>query len=189
MNKSVQSLTWIVNLLLFASIISCSDGEQKCPKTGKVVGYDYTMCACCGGWLVSFEGETFRFYSVPDEEGLVDWINSYGFPITIRFDYQDLVGPCSDYKVKTMTCFELLDHEKCTLEGWIIEHHLEECLCCPGWVIATNSDTIKVATLPNEAYVSQLFEGSPIPIKFDYKKTEGPCGQYYKEITCIELCD
>ena len=80
-------------------------------------------------------------------------------------------------------------HNDCTLEGRITGYRSEECLCCPGWIIVTGTDTIKAEVLPNDLYVHEIFNGSPITIRFDYENTEGSCDAFYKKITCIEIID
>ncbi len=187
MKTKLLSGSLFILVVTVLSLVSCSESDDKCAKTGKVIGYDYTLCACCGGWLVEYADTLFRFYTVPEEDELQDWINKYSFPITIRFDDENLMSPCSDYKAKTMTCIELIGHNECSREGQIIDYRSEECLCCPGWIIATETDTIRVKQLPNDYYVRTLFDGSPISIQFDFEDTQGPCEQSYKEVTCIEI--
>ncbi len=167
---------------------SCSKQEAHCPKTGTVIGQDYSLCLCCGGWFVDYGGETLRFYSIPDENTLLEWADKYGYPVHIEFDFIDSEGACSNFH-KTMTCMKIRKHNDCTLSGHIIDYRSEECLCCPGWIIVTGTDTIKAEVLPNDPYVHEIFNGLPITIRFDYENTEGTCEAVYKKITCIEIID
>ena len=179
----------LLSIIITCFFFSCSkDPDSKCAKTGTIIGYDMAMCVCCGGILVDHEGETLRFYSVPNENEFSDWAAMYGFPITIAFDYKDTIDACADYH-KIMTCMELLEHNECTEEGLIINYRSQKCLCCPGWVIVTGIDTIKVETLPNEGYFRDIIEsnGFPVAIKFNYEETHGTCSEFYERITCIEI--
>jgi hypothetical protein len=78
-------------------------------------------------------------------------------------------------------------NSNCSKTGEIIGYNSTECLCCPGWIIKTGQDTIKVFNLPIESQVRNIVEGSgfPISVKLDYENISGTCEDFYKKITCI----
>ena len=125
--------TVFLSVIAFLSFASCKKEGSRCTRIGEVTGPDYSFCICCGGWFVSYEDETIRFSTVPDENALLEWADRYGYPVPIEFDYTDSEGACADFH-KTMTCMKIGKHNDCTLEGRITGYRSEECLCCPGWI-------------------------------------------------------
>jgi hypothetical protein len=174
-------------MLCLICMYSCSsDYENNCPKEGKVIGYDMRDCMCCGGWFVEYNNDTLLFDTVPGNAKLGEWVESYGFPIKIDFDYSDSVR-CN--QIHTMTCIELKEHKQCEMQGEIINYNSTECACCPGWVIKTITDTIKVLSIPLETKVKEIVgsSGYPVKIKFTYEDVIGFCESSYKQITCMEI--
>ena len=84
-----------------------------------------------------------------------------------------------------------MDNEECSITGQIVDYDGTECLCCPGWIIKTGNDTIKVLNLPIETQIRNIVEtsGFPVAVKLDYKNSTGTCAEYYKEVTCIAIID
>lgn len=76
-------------VLLFVLIIlaSCSnDDKVKTYKSeGKITGYDYTLCACCGGYFVEIENKIYRF---PDEFPNKENLDLENLPIDIKLDWE-----------------------------------------------------------------------------------------------------
>ncbi len=83
------------------------------------------------------------------------------------------------------------ENEICSRTGQIIDYNSTECLCCPGWIIITGQDTIKVSNLPIESQIWDIIKtsGFPIPVKLDYENSSGICADFYKKVTCIEIND
>ena len=101
--KTLSGISIIVLLTgLFA--MSCNDKDSKY-KTGTAIGYDYSMCACCGGLIVEYQSETLLFAEIPED--IIEWETMYGFPLEISFEYEDIQGACFLYQ-KKMTYLELL---------------------------------------------------------------------------------
>lgn len=79
-------------LLMFAMIgmvTSCEDNspseELVYESTGTITGYDLTLCACCGGWIVVIENDenTYRLDSLPEGSG----IDNEDLPLTLDFNW------------------------------------------------------------------------------------------------------
>lgn len=165
-----------------------SDEKAACTIPGNVIGANYENCDCCPGWLISDGDDTLKFENVPDNELLQDLVNFFGYPIPITFNYKDDIGQCAD-SYKIMTCIVFSINTDCPKSGEIIGYNGTECACCPGWIIKTGNDTIKVMNFPIESQIIEIAneEGFPIPIKFDYENITGPCEDFYKKITCAAL--
>lgn len=86
----------IAALLLFSCMPKKQ--EQYYQAAGTITGYDLTMCACCGGYLVKMEGNdsVYRFYHFP---GGTD-IDSTHFPTKVKFNYLKTSG-CGGYPIIT----------------------------------------------------------------------------------------
>lgn len=191
MNQAKLLVAAIILLMLGGLVFkSCSksEDEAKCNLSGKVISYVYDKCGCCPGWVVVTGSDTLKFETVPNNGHLWDLVYAYDFPIEIDFSYKSSSGSCADF-YKEMTCIEMKQEISCTKAGTIIGYDYTECLCCPGWLIETDNDTIKVASLSNEAYLWDWVEsvGYPIDIMFDYEDTQGACVDFYKNVTCITL--
>ena len=50
------------------------------------------------------------------------------------------------------------DNDECTSAGQIVGYDSRECLCCPGWIIKTGGDSIKVYTSTVEAHISDIWD-------------------------------
>ena len=51
----------ILFIALPALLVACEDND-KTFSFGQIVGYDATLCACCGGYVIEIEGKTYRFF-------------------------------------------------------------------------------------------------------------------------------
>ncbi|NLN94873.1 MAG: hypothetical protein GX128_01710 [Bacteroidales bacterium] len=178
----------IIGILIIHSCAKDNDDKMKCSISGSVIGYNPDKCGCCPGWLITNGDDTLKFLTVPDNELLWDLVNFYGYPIAIQFNYKDDNSSCADY-YKTMTCVEFDLDLNCSKTGEIIDYNGTECMCCPGWIIKTGKDTIKVLNLPIKSQVRNIVEtsGFPIPVKLDYENISGTCKDFYKKVTCIKI--
>ena len=72
----------LLYILLFFSLLSCSDDGLLETENGLITGPDYRLCACCGGYFIEIGNETYRFWNVPESSSL-DLINA-DFPIYVE---------------------------------------------------------------------------------------------------------
>jgi hypothetical protein len=98
----------IVSLFISTFFVSCN--RKNCDFEGKLIGADYSLCACCGGWFIQKgEGDTLRYFYNGDNSELNERIkDTLNYPINIRFSCKEVEGACSDW-AKEMTCYEILD--------------------------------------------------------------------------------
>jgi hypothetical protein len=72
----------IVLLILVISLtISSCKKETQSEYNGKIIGYDLTMCACCGGIIINIDNTKYRFDSLPANSGIN--IANDSFPIYV----------------------------------------------------------------------------------------------------------
>jgi len=73
----VQIFTTIIICFVLASCMKDNDFGQK----GVITGFDYRKCMCCGGWFISINDSTYRFYQLPDQNN-IDLENA-SFPVEV----------------------------------------------------------------------------------------------------------
>jgi hypothetical protein len=83
----------LINCFFLILLISC--GKQKEFKSeGNITGLDISMCACCGGWYIEIENNTYRFFDLPKGSGL-DLANET-LPVTVKLDWVEMNGCIGD---------------------------------------------------------------------------------------------
>jgi hypothetical protein len=85
----------IASLLILSvifGIIACSKGNDAFRSKGVITGQDLTMCACCGGWNITIEGENYRFDSLPADSGII--LEKETMPLSVELDWQLTPGGC-----------------------------------------------------------------------------------------------
>jgi len=74
-------------LILFSLNIGCNDDDETFDSTGVITGFDATLCACCGGWIIEIDidgdPKNYRINSIPD----TFVIEEDDLPIEVKFNY------------------------------------------------------------------------------------------------------
>ncbi|WP_143473369.1 hypothetical protein [Flavilitoribacter nigricans] len=63
-------------------------------QEASLIGRDYTLCACCGGWFIKVDQDTVRAFQLPDTFEIDPEPN---FPLAVDLRYEPLTGPCQDF--------------------------------------------------------------------------------------------
>jgi hypothetical protein len=82
-------------LVIFAIVIgltTCSRSDEAYQSKGVISGQDFTMCACCGGWFITIDGENFRFDTIPADSGII--LEKETMPLAVELDWQIKPGGC-----------------------------------------------------------------------------------------------
>lgn len=84
-------ITCCVSLLI---LISC--GKKKdLMSEGNIIGQDAALCACCGGWFIEIDNNTYRFNNLPEDSEL-DLMDA-SFPVSVQLEWiVDSVGCIGD---------------------------------------------------------------------------------------------
>ncbi|MFW5656087.1 MAG: hypothetical protein ACOC0R_04960 [Mariniphaga sp.] len=79
----------------------------------------------------------------------------------------------------------------CEHDGKIIAYDFRECMCCPGWYIKINDDTLKFSAVPGEDALWQEvnIEGFPVYVEITYQPVTGECADENWEATCLKIKD
>lgn len=70
------------------------DGCAGAAVPAKIIGQDYRLCACCGGWFIELGEDTVRAFAFPDEY-IMDSLAT--FPINVCLSYEDYSGACAPF--------------------------------------------------------------------------------------------
>ena len=83
-------------LVLFSMFFSACEEQSTFESEGLITGYDLSMCACCGGYIIVIDGETYRIWEFIDEANFV--FDDLPQPINLNWSFR--VPSCaSDYIV------------------------------------------------------------------------------------------
>jgi hypothetical protein len=85
----------IITLLFFLIIIgliSCNKSSDDYRSIGIISGLDYTMCGCCGGWIIYIDSERYLFDSIPSNSKI--HLEDEVLPITVKLDWQLISNGC-----------------------------------------------------------------------------------------------
>lgn len=63
---------------------------------GIIYDYDATKCACCGGYIIKIEGNTYRFFNEGVEGGEILNVIDASFPIYVYVKWSPETKDCSN---------------------------------------------------------------------------------------------
>ncbi len=92
----------------YYKIMTCIefDLELNCSRDGQIIDYNSTECMCCPGWIIKVGQDTIKVLNLPVESHVRDLAETKGFPISVKFDYENITGSCADY-YKKITCMTI----------------------------------------------------------------------------------
>ena len=96
-------------LFLTLGIAGCDDHcpePEPCQSQGRITGPDLRLCACCGGYFIEIEGQTYRFGDLPPGSD-VDLSRMENFPIDVCVDWEPVDNPCMGDEIEIITIEEL----------------------------------------------------------------------------------
>jgi hypothetical protein len=82
----------LVIAILVTGSISCATSDETFQSKGVITGQDFTMCACCGGWFITIDGENYRFDTLPADSGII--LEKETMPLAVELDWQIKPGGC-----------------------------------------------------------------------------------------------
>ena len=77
--------------LFLLALMACKK-EKHFMNEGKITGYDYRKCSCCGGYYIDINSNTYRFYVLPENSNF-DLTNAT-FPINVELDWKKVEPGC-----------------------------------------------------------------------------------------------
>jgi hypothetical protein len=87
-------------IILFLGIIVglayCKkDNSINYKSTGKILGPDYRMCICCGGYTIAIDSLFYNFESLPSNSNIN--LQKEAFPINVKIDWQVIASGCPNW--------------------------------------------------------------------------------------------
>jgi len=82
----------IIPFCMSLLLMTACKKENSLQSNGQITGADPRMCACCGGWFINIDNETYRFYDLPAESDL-DLTNA-SFPIQVELNWNTTGNGC-----------------------------------------------------------------------------------------------
>lgn len=104
-------MTLCLVILTLGLLSSCNTdddvSQMEFESTATISGFDLTLCACCGGWVIDIEGqeEVKRFDELP-ESSTIDLSNTT-FPISVQLNWSESESYCG--RGITIESIELID--------------------------------------------------------------------------------
>lgn len=80
----------VIVCFLLTILVGCSKEESM--DYGQITGPDMSLCFCCGGWFINIDGNTYRFFDIPENSNLD--IENETFPINVRLDWNNDENQC-----------------------------------------------------------------------------------------------
>ncbi len=84
----------------FIILLGCDNDDDsqasKFESTATISGFDMTLCACCGGWVININGqESDRRFSELPQNSNIDLQNST-FPLSVRLNWSESNEYCGN---------------------------------------------------------------------------------------------
>jgi len=73
-------------VVMYFSILSCTEDDDKYMDNGTITGIDFRECFCCGGYFIDINDSTYRFDSLPIGSNIS--LGNAVFPIPVKLDWQ-----------------------------------------------------------------------------------------------------
>ena len=89
MKTGKVALLLVLGLIFFISCDSDDNSETEFESTGMISGFDMTLCACCGGWIIDIDGEESenRFTELPQNIDIN--LETVEFPISVKLNWTE----------------------------------------------------------------------------------------------------
>jgi hypothetical protein len=88
----MKTIRFLLGTFLILLLTYCESKDSDFKSTGVIVGRDYTLCSCCGGWIIHIDDTTYLFDSIPDNSNIN--LETEILPITVKLDWQLVPGIC-----------------------------------------------------------------------------------------------
>jgi hypothetical protein len=83
----IQILATVLICLVLASCMKDNDFGQR----GTITGPDYSLCYCCGGYLININDSTYRFLDLPEQNNIN--LDNESFPIKVILEWKKHPNP------------------------------------------------------------------------------------------------
>ena len=90
------SLILFFGLVVFTSCSDDDDSQNQFESTATISGFDLSLCACCGGWIIDINGQEpdKRFSELPQNSN-IDLQNAT-FPLFVQLNWSESNDYCGN---------------------------------------------------------------------------------------------
>lgn len=96
----MQRTIWtpLMAILLASTLLLSCKKEKPYMNNGVITGVDNRYCACCGGLMISFTGETIPYmgdFSLIDNPAITGISSTDKFPVYVKVDWKQASDACN----------------------------------------------------------------------------------------------
>ncbi|MEM7375109.1 MAG: hypothetical protein AAF587_41325 [Bacteroidota bacterium] len=88
----------MASMLGFTSCQQIESIEDTLLEEGRIIGQDYRLCACCGGWFIDIGDETYRIPVMPADAELD--LSRDQLPMDVLLRWSAPLDPCLGDEIK-----------------------------------------------------------------------------------------
>ena len=90
----MRLLTLVIVIGLLMNCNTDDNTEIEFESTAKILGFDMTLCGCCGGWIISIDGNdsNLRFSELPKESNII--LENAEFPLLVKLNWSESNDYC-----------------------------------------------------------------------------------------------
>ena len=78
--------------LVLVAAKGCDKASEDNLDTGIITELDNRDCACCGGWFIDIDNETYRIHNWPENTRLE--MNEVKLPLTVELKWEKVENGC-----------------------------------------------------------------------------------------------
>jgi hypothetical protein len=76
----------VIFFIIISGFYSCHKDNNDYKSKGKILGSDFRMCICCGGYYIRIDTLTYEFDALPNNTSID--LQKDTFPIFVKLDWQ-----------------------------------------------------------------------------------------------------
>jgi len=102
-------LVMMLSSVMWLRCTSLND-VRNCTIEGEIIGYDYSRCACCGGFILEIPQGRFLVDNYQEElqNATLDEGDVFNFPIPVTVSFDSSMVSCINMRIE-LACLELPD--------------------------------------------------------------------------------
>jgi hypothetical protein len=89
-----------VIVILSCLFTRCKKDDSAPESIGVITGMDGRKCACCWGWLVEIDNQTYKFDKIPATASLD--LNTITYPTTVKIKWRDAQDDCKGKLIEVL---------------------------------------------------------------------------------------
>jgi hypothetical protein len=96
----MKTLLKVLFIVLPALLVACDGENDSNLSRGEIIGYDATLCACCGGYIIKIDGFNYLFFDEDVHGGSPFNIMDINYPVNVLLDWSLKTGDCPNGRIE-----------------------------------------------------------------------------------------